>query len=201
MIARLRIPLVVLLVAATTVVGCQTLREVAQLRDVEFALSSVDQAEMAGIQLDRIRGYEDLSTRDALRLTAALSRGELPTQFTLNVAALNPEANGVAAQLVQFDWTLFIEDTETLSGAYNREVRIEPGQVQTLPLTIQMDLLDFFDRGGRDLINLVLSFAGAGEPTNIRLQATPTIRTPIGPIRYPEPITVVHRDIGAIASP
>jgi hypothetical protein len=47
------------------------------------------------------------------------------------------------------------------------------------------------------MIDLALAVAGAGgEPTRVSLRALPTIQTSIGPIRYPQPIIIVSREIG-----
>jgi protein involved in polysaccharide export with SLBB domain len=60
----------------------------------------------------------------------------------------------------------------------------------------ELDLYDFFSGRAEDLFGLALAATGAGGQTmNIALRATPTIQTPIGPIRYPSPITIVHRDV------
>jgi hypothetical protein len=63
---------------------------------------------------------------------------------------------------------------------------------------IELDLVDFFDRNLRDLVELALSISGqGGEPKNVSLQATPTIDTPIGEMEYPRPITILSRDVGS----
>lgn len=186
----------VLLGSAAVFAGCQTLREVANLRDIDYALGNVARADLAGVDLAGVRSYEDLRARDILRIGSSLADGQLPLQFQLGVEATNPEANNVQARMVEFDWTLFIEDRETVSGVVHENFVLPPGQTRTIPIDIQLDLLEFFDRSARDIVDLVLAFAGQGQPRNIRLQARPTIDTPVGPIRYPDPITIVSRDVG-----
>ena len=63
--------------------------------------------------------------------------------------------------------------------------------------SVSLDLLEFFEGSGRDLVNLALSLAGGeAPPTTLSVRATPTIETPLGPIRYPQPITIVSRTVG-----
>ena len=177
--------------------ACQTLREVANLRFVDFDIAGVRQARLAGIEIDRLRSYRDLSATDLLRLGAAVADERLPLSFQLNLAAHNPAENGVQARLVQMDWTLFLEDRETISGVFNREIVLPPGEEVGIPIDIQLDLLRFFDESAQDLVELALAVTGqGGAPKNVRLQAVPTIRTALGSIRYPQPITIVSRDLG-----
>ena len=177
--------------------GCQTLREVANLRNVHFALDRVAEASLAGVDLQRVRSYDDLSAGDVLRLTQAVSRGELPLAFTLHLYAENPPENDVQARLVEMDWTLLIDDQETVSGVFDGNIVLPPGEPRDVPIPIRLDLVDFFDRGAQDLIELALAVAGQSDvPKRVQLRATPTIDTAIGPLRYPQPITVVSRDVG-----
>lgn len=190
--------LVLLVLAGLLLPGCQALREVANLRNVDFAIDRVTGATLAGVDLGRYERYEDVRPADLVRLTTALAVGDLPLDFTLHLAAENPAENTARARLVELDWTLFLNERETVSGLFTETILLPPGEVRDVPITIRLDLLDFFDRNARDLLDLALAVTGqGGRPQEIRLQAIPTIDTPIGPIRYPEPITIVSREVGA----
>lgn len=184
----------VLLLAAP---GCQTLREIAALRDVAFAIDRVADARLAGVPLDDLRRYEDLSPADILRLTSAVANQRLPLDFELHLTAENPADNSVDARLVGLDWTLLLDDRETISGVFDETVVLPPGRPTDIGIPIRLDLVDFFDSGARDLIELALAVAGqGGSPKRVTLQAIPTVETPVGPIRYPNPVTIVARDVG-----
>lgn len=186
-----------MLVPAIAIQGCQTLREIAALRLVDFAIDNVTDARLAGVQIERLRSYEDLSSTDIFQLGRAVASQELPFRFNLNIAARNPDENQVQARLVKMDWTLFLEDRETISGILDQNLVFPPGQTTTFPVTIEVDLVDFFDRNLRDLVELALSVSGqGGEPKNVSLRAIPTIDTPLGEMEYPRPITIVSRDLG-----
>lgn len=180
-----------------SIAGCQTLQQIAQLRNVGFAIDRVSAPMLAGIDLSRMGQYQDLRPLDIVRLGSALSERQLPLQFRLHVAADNPEANNVAARLVRMDWTLFLEGRETVSGRYNDEVLLPPGQRTDVPIDISLDLVQFFGDNLRDLVDVALAVSGQeGETRNIELQATPIIDTSLGPISYPRPITIVSHDVG-----
>ena len=146
---------------------------------------------VAGVDLDRVAQSRSLGVTDLARLTAAAATGSVPLRFTLNVDAENPSENATAAQLVQLDWTLFLNDTETVSGIYNDDRLIQPGATTVLPIAMELDLVRFFGRNVGDLSNLIVNLAGGGgSPSDIRLEARPTIQTSLGPIRYPGTISI-----------
>jgi len=176
--------------------GCQALREVANLRSVQFAIDRVAEPQLAGIDLRRVDSYRDLSASDVLRLTRAAATGEMPLSFTILVDAENPADNDVAARLVTMDWTLLLDETETIRGRFDSTVRLEPGTPTTVPIPIELDLVRFFGDNARDLIDLALAVAGQGDPQTVTLRARPTVDTVLGPIQYPEPITITRRDVG-----
>jgi len=192
--------LAVTLVAVLGLAGCQALREVANLRKVQFAIDRVAEPQLAGVALNRVDSYRDLSASDVLRLTRSAANGEMPLTFTIMMDAENPADNNVVARLVEMDWTLLLDDTETIQGRFDDTIRLEPGAPTTVPIPIELDLVRFFGDNARDLIDLALAVAGEGDSKTVTLQATPTIDTVLGPIRYPEPITITRRDVGGRTS-
>lgn len=189
----LRLLLVLLLTAG----GCATLQQLAALRNVEFSLDRVSDLRLAGVDLSGVRSFDDLTVMDAGRLALAVSRDELPMDFRLHLLAENPADNGTEARLVQMDWTLLLQDRETLSGVFEHETLLPPGQPTDVPIAISLDLMEFFQGNAQDLLELALSLADqGGAPKEIALRATPTIQTPLGPMRYPRPITILSGEVG-----
>lgn len=190
------LPVLLAGIVLLTLPSCQTLREVSALRDVQFRLDAARNVALAGVSLDRVQRYEDLTVVDVLRLTNAASQRRMPLEFTLMVGASNPTMNP-AARVVAFDWTLLLENRETISGRFNEEVYIPSGATRQIPLAISLDLVQFFGNNLRELADLGLAIAGEeGVTSRIALRATPTLQTPIGPVRYPEPIMIVNRQVG-----
>lgn len=177
--------------------GCQTIKELTNIRNVDFDLGAVRNLNLAGVQLDRIENYSDINALDIVKLTTAFARRDLPLSFQLEVEAQNPETNQVAARLVRLDWTLLLEDRETISGVIDGERTIEPGQEVVIPVVIELELMEFFDHNARDIIDLALALSGnGGASKNIKLKATPVVDTIIGPISYPDQITIVNSEVG-----
>lgn len=178
-----------------TTSGCATLQEIAALRSVDFALTGATGGNIAGVPIDSVRAFEQLGVTQVATVAAALARGALPVEAELLVRASNPPDNA-QARLVRLDWTLFLDDRETVSGLFDRDILLPPGQPVSIPVLVRLDLLDFFDRQLEQVVNLALALAGTGSRQRVRLDATPTIQTPIGPIRYPQPIGIRY-EVGA----
>lgn len=174
--------------------GCATLQQIAALRNVQFNLDRASDVRLAGIELTQVHSFNDLSLVDAGRLVLAVSQSQLPMDFQLHVLAENPADNTTDARLVRMDWTLLLQGRETLSGVFDREVLLPPGQPVDVPIVISLNLLDFFQGGAQDMLDLALSLSGqGGAPQDVELRATPVIDTPLGPMRFPQPITIVSR--------
>ena len=177
--------------------SCATLQQIAALRNVQFSLDRVSDLRLAGIDLGGIDSFEDLGLADAGRLALAISQRDLPLGFQLHVLAENPEENSTDARLIRMDWTLLLQDRETLTGVFDGDVLLPPGRPTDVPIGVRLNLVDFFEGGAQDLLELALSLSGqGGEPKNVALRATPVIDTPLGPMRYPQPITILNREVG-----
>ena len=181
-----------------TLSGCTTIRGVGALRHVDFSLDKVGDMRLAGVAMNRIRSYQDLSVGEIAQLGVAVARKDLPLDFMLHVQAENPADNTVTAQLVRLDWTLLLQNRETISGSVDTSYTLRPGVAQDVPIAMHLDLTDFFEGSAKDLVELALNLAGqGGEPKEITLRGVPSVDTPLGPIRYPQPITIASRRIGS----
>ncbi|MFI5208215.1 MAG: hypothetical protein ACHQX4_09375 [Gemmatimonadales bacterium] len=184
-----------LALAAST--GCATTRQYLALRQVEFHVDRATDVRLAGILLDHVRSFDDLSIQDGARLGSALLSQRLPLVFELHIIGENPATNRETARLMRFEWTLLLNGTETVSGSLDTVYTFPPGGLTDVVLPIRLDVLRFFRVNGRDAFDLARGLAGAGgRPTEITVRATPTIETPIGAITYPGAITIVRRTVG-----
>jgi hypothetical protein len=183
--------------ACLALAGCATLQQLAALRDVDFSVEGISDLRLAGVDVSGARSYADLGLADAGRLARAATEGELPMDFRVHLTALNPADNSVDARLVRMEWTLFLQERETVSGVFAEETLLPRGEPTDVPIAVSLDLIDFFEGSARDLLDLALNLAGrGGTPTEVTLRAVPTVDTALGPIRYPQPITIVSREVG-----
>jgi hypothetical protein len=174
-------------------VGCATLREVAALRQVTFGISRVSGLRIAGIPLDGLSSYGDLRAVDVARLAAAIATRQVPLDLTVHVRAENPATNSVTARLVALEWKLFLRDRETIAGRQSGTFVLPPGEPVDVPIETSFEVTHVFGAAARDLVALALDLAGNGTNTvPLRIEATPTIETPIGPMRFPAPVIITR---------
>ena len=149
------------------------------------------------MELKRIASYGDLSAVEIGRIALAVTRRDVPLEFRVLIRADNPPDNGTAATMVRLAWTLLLDDKETISGVLDTTVTMPPGQTAYIPVPMRLNLRQFFDGPAQSLVDLAASVAGlSSHPTRITVRAVPTIHTPLGPITYPSPITIVSRTVG-----
>jgi hypothetical protein len=174
-----------------------TVSRLTALRRVDFSIAGVQDGRIAGVELRRIASYRDLGALDIGRIALAVSRRDVPLDITVMIRADNPADNRTAATMVKLAWTLLLDDKETVSGVLDTVVTMPPGQTAYIPVPMRVNLRQFFDGPTESLVNLAASVAGlSAHPTRIAVRAVPTINTPLGPITYPSPITIVSRTVG-----
>ena len=178
------------------VAGCSTLQQLAALRQVGFALVGVQGGRLAGIDIAKLVSGTRLSVLDYGKLTVALARQDVPLDFLVNVEALNPAENKVTAKMIRMGWALYLNEKETINGVVDTAVVMEPGKPVIMPMRMRVNLVQFFNGPAQDLVDLAAAVAGLNpDPTKISIKASPTIETPLGPLSYPNPITIVSRTV------
>lgn len=178
-------------VAGGSLFGCATLEEVGAVRQLEFRLQDAREPVLAGVELKGVGSLGELDAMDALALARAAARDELPFRVIIEIGAENPADNEVTAQLLALDWRLLMSGREAATGSIDRSFSIAPGETASIPLSVQIDLRELFDRDLPQLIDLALAAAGRGpRPGAVRLALRPTVDTPLGRIAFPEEIKV-----------
>ncbi len=171
--------LVLLVVALGAVAGCRSLNETRALKHVHFGLAGVQDATLAGIDLDTAT---ELPASAAVAIGAGLLRGELPLSLGLVVGARNP-ADNPQARLTRFDWTLFLDDREAASGTFDDGPTIAPGDSASFVVPVAVDLLEVAGNNAGTLARMALAVAGRrADPTRVRIEARPYIDTALGQI-------------------
>jgi hypothetical protein len=184
--------------------SCNTLKQIANtitnLQRVKFKLENTQDFRLGGVSLSNKSSITDFSLIDAANLVKSFRNKTLPAEFVLNVAAINPNdgkngAKPTLATIAGLDWKLYIDDVETIAGSINREFTVpSTGEQTIIPLTVSIDLFKFFkNKSYEQIAELALALGGVkGNSARLKLDAKPTIKTPIGPISYPGRITIVN---------
>jgi hypothetical protein len=186
--------------------SCKQLQDISKsltdIQNLQFKLDNVDNFQLGGIGLSNKKSVSDFSITDGLKLSQMYSSSKLPARFTLNVAAKNPNDGKKAGTkssvitLTRLDWRLLIDNEPTIQGTMNKELRIpSSGESTIIPLEMEIDLYEFFGKQGYEKIaNLAMAIGGANSsPARLKLDATPTVSTPIGTFQAPR-ITIVDHE-------
>jgi len=177
--------------------SCATLGQIHALKDVDFSIAGISAIRLAGIDLDGIQAFRDLSLSDGAVLADAWRNQDVTLAMEIQVRATNPAENAVDARIVRMDWTLLLEDRETISGVVSEETVIPRGQSTVFPVVVRLNLLSFYEGSARDIFELALSFTGlGGEPKSLELRALPVVETIFGPITYSSPVRIVRGTVG-----
>ncbi|MCK5463033.1 MAG: hypothetical protein KAI95_08445 [Bacteroidales bacterium] len=192
-ISRVSIIIPMILLAAISENSCNFLKEISTLGKCEFRVTTLEDPEIAGVDVSQIRSFTDLSFVDMGIISASMLKGDLPLSFTLNVEARNP--NPAMAALNSLEYLAFIDDVEVARGNLDRRIEIPAnGGVTTIPLRLNTDLIDILKKDSRQaLVNFGLNLADAGNrPTRVSIKVKPTILVGAMEINYPGYFTVKH---------
>lgn len=195
---------IITLVLSMLIAGiqCSVYETLTNISRLQFKVGNVNGFQISGIPVSGKSKLSDFSPIDLLKLTSGFAQGSLPASFVLNVDAKNPNDGTEGykksdATLQNFKWRLFLDDKETISGDIAQPLEIPgTGQVTSIPLTINIDLMRFFkDKGYESIINLALALGGVqGSSSKITLFATPTVSSPFGNITYPGELKLIDTE-------
>jgi hypothetical protein len=187
--------------ALSLVLGCAASKELAALRHVDFAFDHISHPMVVGIPLSRITTYSDLTPSDLTRLGVAVASNDMPFDLTVHLAARNSNENPVSARLLAMDWTYFVDDKKIVEGQLQEAqlLAIPPGEARDVPVKVTFNLVEAFEGSAEELIQTALVLSGQ-QPSgrNRSLWITPTLETPAGPMRFPDPIKL---DLSKPATP
>lgn len=171
--------------------SCSFLKDLTTLGKCEFRITTLENPELAGIDVSDIRSFSDLDFAEMTIITASLMKGVMPLEFTLNIEARNP--NPVPAAMNKLAYMAYIDEVEVASGELVKKIEIPAnGGVTSIPLRLHTDLLALLENDSRQaLINFGLNLADVGDkPTRVSLKVKPVILIAGKEIVYPGYFTV-----------
>ncbi len=198
---------VVALAGVLALTSCAALTDMASvlasLKKLQFKLSGVRDFKLLGVDLGGKAGIGDLSVAEGLQALQAYRSRKLPVEFVVDVVAVNPNdgtggSRRSASTLTGLECRLLIDGRPTVTGNIDRPFEIPgTGEETVVPLRLSLDLLEFFgDQRYEDLLGLALAIGGRNRtPARLALDAQPTVSTPLGPITYPDRITIVSTEL------
>jgi hypothetical protein len=174
--------------------GCDVAQQAQQatnLAKCDFKVLSVENINLAGINIQNINSIKNLNLSDAARIMAAMGATTLPLSLQVNFEGRNP--NSTAAGLNKLEWILFIDDIQMTSGSVDKAFTIPPNNgTAVIPIQVGIDLKQVLKGKSLDaMMNFGFNLAGVGnKPTRIRAKLKPTIMIGNVPLTYPGYISV-----------
>jgi len=165
--------------------------EMSTFAKCDFRLHTIENIELANIDIQQYKSYSDLNFLDIAAISLAVTKGALPLEFTLNVQGKNP--NPKTAALNKMEWILFIDDIQIIEGVTDQRAEVPAnGGVSTLPLNINANLLEVLSGESAEAVsNLAFNLAGQGNrPSRIMMKIKPSIMVGNNPVSYPGYISV-----------
>jgi hypothetical protein len=203
---RRGLAVVIALAGILALSSCATLTDmasvIASLKKLQFKLSGVHDFKLLGVDLSGKARIGDFSATDGLKALQSYQSRKLPVEFVVDVVAVNPNdgtggSRRSASTLTGLECRLLIDGQPTVTGNIDKPFEIPgTGQETVVPLRLSLDLLEFFgNQRYEDLLGLALAIGGRNRtPARLALDAQPTVSTPLGPITYPNRITIVSTD-------
>lgn len=188
---------ILLLSVMLTFNSCIILEQAAQMERLskcEFELINTGNLTVAGVNMEGKNSWDDFSFQDALNLTMALTKDEIPASIRVNLEARNP--NSSVAGMNRLDWQLLIDNELMTSGVFNESIRIPPnGGTAEIPMDLNFDLRQLFSSENKNaLMNLISNLTGESEKSSeVAMKLSPSIKIGERMIQYPGDITVRHR--------
>ena len=180
--------LVLLLLLAGT--ACKTKDDFEAFKEADYALKSVDEVRVNGINLLEKKRVEDFSFSDAAVLFSAFSENKLNATSTLNLnVELGEEHKDRTMTVTQLKWQMLVNDEKALSGVINEAIQLKHG-LNTITISSP---LAFAQENGSSNLNSLLRIATMlnQDKGKVQVQIKPTVQTSVGPIELPAYINII----------
>ncbi|NJN27080.1 MAG: hypothetical protein HC819_14430 [Cyclobacteriaceae bacterium] len=178
--------LIIPIICLMAISSCKTLMSYTSILNCDFRMKSMDNTQLAGVNIQHIKSFSDLNFAQAGKLTTAYLAGNVPLSFQLNLEGINPNAN--EATMARFDWILSIDDKQMATGTNQREFKLPANNgTQVIPLNISINLLEVLNSENKNsLLNFAFNLADAGnKPSRVGIKIKPTIYVNTVPVTYP----------------
>ncbi len=145
-------------------------------KDCTFALQSIEQATLGGVDVTNIRSAADLSGADRARILAAYAAGALPLNMRVNLQVTNP--NNAVAALNALDYRILVDGNEIATGATAQRIEVGPNSTATVAVPVNADVRKTLATGGLESVgNFALGLADRNrQPTRLAIAVRPSVK-------------------------
>ena len=134
--------------------GCsvtQQAEQVYNLVNCDFRIRSVENINLAGINIQNTSDLKNLGMADIGRIMSALTKPTFPLTFRMNIDGQKPES--APAGLNRLDYIVYIDEIQMTSGVLENSVTIPPNNgIITIPIDMNVDLKKILQGKSMDAI-------------------------------------------------
>lgn len=159
-------------------------------KDCTFALQSIEQATLAGVDVTNVRSAADLSAADRARILTAYGSGSLPLNMRVNLQVTNP--NQDLAALNALDYKILVDGNELATGATTERLEVPGNSTATVTVPIKTDARQAIRNGGAEALGgFALGLADRNrQPTRVTIAVRPSVKFLGATIKKSDYITV-----------
>lgn len=160
---------------AVTMVSCEAIKSLVQLKNCEYSYNSISGIKVAGIDFSSTSTIMQMSNLTKIASLIAGNFSELPLEMTVNVNVKNPGEVAAAISNVKYD--VAIDNIDVASGDLQKAFRVEPGKTSVLPVGIKTDLANLLNADNRSqVVKIVKNFTGiSDDASTVKVKLRPTI--------------------------
>ena len=169
----------------STLFQCSSLLQIEKLKNCEFRLERIEGMSIDGINLSRMRSFNDLGFINATKILQDLSKGFLPSEFTIIFSVSNP--NKTMASMEKFEYIIMLDETEIVTGSSNDRIEIPANGSTEFTLTAKADISKLLKQNS---IAALMELANSMNKENaienrVRIKVKPYIRIGKKLLKYP----------------
>lgn len=180
---------------------CGVNKQIEQAKNLgkcQFDIVSVDSVSLAGINMDRFKGADNIDLSSLPRLALGILGRSVPVSAHLELRITNE--TGQTAAIDQFEYKILLRNNEIFNGYVNNKVVVPAGGGQiVVPVRIFANAYQLFadQQTHEDFSNLIANLSGAKNTHRsiLVLKIRPTIDLGGRKLNYPGYITF-EKEIG-----
>ncbi|OGX90973.1 LEA type 2 family protein [Hymenobacter coccineus] len=161
-----------------------------------FALQSIEQATLGGVDVTNVRSAADLSGADRARVLAAYGTGSLPLNMRVNLQVTNPNQDLAALNVLEYK--VLVDGNEIATGATTQRIEVPGNRSAAVTLPISADARQVVANGGAEALGgFALGLADRNrQPTRVTIAVRPSVKFLGATIKSPNYVNV-EKDVTA----
>lgn len=175
---------------AVLLASCASVKGLKNFAECKFDYKSVTDVKVASIDVSNIKSVKSLKLTDTPKILSALKSKNLPLDLNVNLNVKNP--NDAEARLEGFDYILWIDDIEMISGAMDKKLNVGANQREVLSIPFTVNLLSVLSK---EKIGPMADFAfglanDKADASRVKVSIKPYFSMRGKTIKFPSYITV-----------